>query len=65
VAEKRVGTRHSDLYRGLSLVMEKLGDESGCPELGLPALGGFLFNEESMPDLPGAEISNRDGPISH
>ena len=60
LAEKRVGTRHSDLYRGLSLVMEKLGDERGLPELGLPALGGFLFDEAAVPDLIGCEISNRD-----
>ena len=58
VAEKRVGARHSDLCRALSLVMGKLGDEDGCPELGLPALGGFLFSPESMPDLTGAEVSN-------
>lgn len=58
VAEKRVGARHSDLYRALSLVMGKLGDEDGCPELGLPALGGFLFSPEAMPDLEGAEVSN-------
>ena len=60
VAEKRVGARHSDLYQALSLVMDRLGDEDGCPELGLPALGGFLFGPEAMPDLTGAEISNRD-----
>lgn len=60
VAEKRVGARHSDLYKALSLVMGKLGDEDGCPELGLPALGGFLFGPEAMPDLAEAEISNRD-----
>ncbi len=60
VAEKRVGARHSDLYRALSLVMQKLGDEDGCPELGLPALGGFLFGLEAMPALAGAEVSNHD-----
>ena len=60
VAEKRVGARHSDLYRALSLVMGKLGDEDGCPELGLPALGGFLFSPEAMLDLAGAEVSNHD-----
>ena len=58
VAEKRVGARHSDLYRALALVMGKLGDEDGCPELALPALGGFLFSPEAMPDLAGAEVSN-------
>ncbi len=60
LAERRVGARHSDLYKALSLVMEKLGDEGGCPELGLPALGGFLFDPSAMPDLVGTEIQNRD-----
>ena len=60
VAEKRVGARHSDLYRALSLVMDKLGDERGCPELALPALGSFLFSREAMPDLTGAEVSNHN-----
>jgi hypothetical protein len=60
VAEKRVGARHSDLYQALSLVMDKLGNERSCPELGLPALGSFLFSREAMPDLTGAEVSNRD-----
>lgn len=41
-AERHRGTRHSDLYHGLILVMEKLGSDAGCPELGLPALGSFL-----------------------
>ncbi len=60
LAEKRTGGRHPDLYRQLSLVMGKLGEDEGCPELGLPALGGFLFSDEAMPDLEAAEISNRD-----
>jgi N-6 DNA Methylase len=60
VAEKRVGARHSDLYRALSLIMDRLGEDRECPELGLPALGSFLFSPEAMPDLTGAEISNRD-----
>ena len=44
MAEKFRGTRHSDLYQGFRLVSEKLGDH-GCPELGLPALGSFLFSK--------------------
>jgi hypothetical protein len=30
LAEQRIGTRHSDLFQGLHLVMEKLGSGSGC-----------------------------------
>src|SRR5947208_3942751 len=38
LAEQRVGTRHADLFAGLRLVMEALGRDNGCRELGLPAL---------------------------
>src|SRR6266699_4669788 len=38
LAEQRVGTRHADLFAGLRLVMEVLGRDNGCRELGLPAL---------------------------
>ena len=60
LAEQRVGTRHADLFYGLRLVMEKLGDDNGCPELGLPALNSFLFSREALPDIAGCEIANTD-----
>ena len=60
LAERRLGTRHADLYHGLRLVMDKLGSETGCPELGLPALGSFLFSTQAVLDLEGCEISNHD-----
>jgi hypothetical protein len=60
MAEKFRGTRHSDLYQGFRLVSEKLGDH-GCPELGLPALGSFIFSKnKALPDLENSEISNED-----
>ena len=31
--------------------MDALGDDAGCPELGLPALGSFLWSPEAVPDL--------------
>jgi hypothetical protein len=58
LAEKRVGTRHADLYHGLRLVMEKLGSDAGCLELALPALGSFLFSREAIPDLESCDIAN-------
>ncbi|MBI3799286.1 MAG: N-6 DNA methylase [Deltaproteobacteria bacterium] len=58
LAERRVGTRHADLYHGLRLIIQKLGSDTGCPELALPALGSFLFSTEAVPDLEGCEISN-------
>lgn len=60
LAEQRLGTRHFDLFSGLRLVMEKLGDDDGYPELGLPALNSFLFSREAIPDLADGEIPNRD-----
>ena len=60
LAERRRGGRHSDLYQGLRLVMRKLGEDAGCPELGLPALGSFLFTEEGPAGLGSLDIANRD-----
>ncbi|HEX8393641.1 MAG TPA: N-6 DNA methylase [Longimicrobium sp.] len=59
LAERRTGTRHGDLVQGLWLVMRKLGAQGGCPELGLPALGSFLFSLEAAAALEGMAIDNR------
>lgn len=56
LAEKRRGSPHGDLWRGLALVMEKLDD--GYPELGLPALGSMLWGKEACPWLMDAECAN-------
>lgn len=61
LAERRIGTRHHDLFQGLRLVMNKLsgeGDEQGYQELGLPALGSFLFSRDAIADLDDCEIEN-------
>ena len=60
LAERRRGTRHADLYVGLNLVMERLGTDAGCPELGLPALGSFLWSPDAVRDLAGCQIANHD-----
>ncbi len=60
LAERRIGTRHFDLFSVLRLVMEKLGDDHGYPELGLPALNSLLFSREAISDLADGEIANRD-----
>jgi hypothetical protein len=60
MAENFRGTRHGDLWRSLHLVFEKLGQEEGCPELGLPALGSFLWSDETTSSLEGCELSNQD-----
>jgi hypothetical protein len=60
LAERRTGTRHTDLYVALRLIMQRLGSDSGCQELALPALGSFLFSEKAMPDIEACEIANHD-----
>jgi hypothetical protein len=47
------GTAHGDLWRAASIVFERLA-EGGAPELGLNALGSFLFSPSSTPHLVGA-----------
>lgn len=59
-AERLRGSQHTDLYRMLSLIMDKLGSPTGCPELALPALGSFLFSPEAIPDLHGCQLANAD-----
>lgn len=54
------GTSHGDLWQALRLVMAKLGADTGCPELGLPPLGSFLWSGDAAPDLDGCELANRD-----
>jgi N-6 DNA Methylase len=58
LAERRAGTQHPDLWRGLTLVFEKL--DTGCEELALPALGSFLWSREATTELIGCELANRD-----
>ncbi|MBX6369876.1 MAG: N-6 DNA methylase, partial [Rhodospirillales bacterium] len=60
LASRRRGTKHADLYEALKLVMAKLGDDRGCPELGLPALGSFLWSPEATPHLAQAALANAD-----
>jgi hypothetical protein len=57
MAERVRGSRHADLYAALKLVMDKLGS-GGALELGLPALGGFLFSSKAMHSLVDCELSN-------
>lgn len=59
LAEKQRGSRHHDRYEALQLVMTLLGSDTGCSELALPALGGFLFGATSTSDLNEAKLDNR------
>jgi len=57
LSRKRRGTRHSDLWEGLSLVITSLGNEQGCPELGLPGIGG-LFDDGPEDVVTGQSLPN-------
>ncbi len=58
LAERSRGSRHSDLYEQLKLVMDFLAGSKGCLELGLPALSGSLFSSQTTPNLSLACLSN-------
>ncbi|MFB3786020.1 MAG: Eco57I restriction-modification methylase domain-containing protein [bacterium] len=58
LAERNRGGRHPDLFQGLKVVMQKLGQD-GYPPLGLPALGSFLWSDDAIPGLVDCGIQNR------
>ena len=57
LAEQVRGSAHADLFVGLRTVMRLLGT-LGALELGLPALGSYLWSEEAVEDLTRCDISN-------
>ncbi len=59
LAQRQRGSRHHDRYEAQRLVMTLLGSDSGCPELAIPALGGFLFDARSTADLNEARLDNQ------
>ena len=68
IAGHRAGDRHTDLWRTLVVVLNSLGADGGCPEIGLPPLGGLYFrggtpNGENGPArdlLRDCELRNAD-----
>lgn len=60
LADRRRGSRHVDLWRGLRLVFGMLKDDTGCPALGLPALNSFLWSLDATADLISSDIQNAD-----
>ena len=58
IAERLRGSPHTDLFEGLSLVLEKLGT-TGCTDLALHAFGG-LFDPARTPNLAGCRLTNSD-----
>ena len=58
LAQRRRGGPHADRWQALRLVLGHL--HGGCPDLGLPALGSFLWSPEATPDLDRCELANAD-----
>ena len=62
MAARFVGTRHSDLFEQLRLVMRLLGGEDNKADgsaLGIAPLGSFLFSDRAVADVIDCKISNR------
>ena len=59
MAAKYTGTRHSDLFEALRLVMRLLGGQGDGGALGITALGSFLFSDRAVADIINCKISNR------
>lgn len=57
------GSKHADLWHVFSLISASLAHPKGCPELGLPGLGSFLWAYDSTPDLLGPAQSETDTPV--
>ncbi len=57
LALKRRGTRHGDLWQAQRLVISRLGQDDGCPELALPGLGG-LFDDDGAELFTDADLPN-------
>lgn len=58
LARRYGGTAHGDGWEQLKTLFGLLHSDTGCPALGLPALGGFLFSTASCPDLDRAQLAN-------
>jgi hypothetical protein len=59
VGRRRAADRHDDLWRSLTIAFAMLRDETGDGErIGLPPLGGGLFDADACPDLDGAMVAN-------
>ena len=58
LALRRRGTKHTDLWAALTLVITALGDEHGQPALGLPGIGGLYDPHEADALLMDARLPN-------
>jgi len=59
MAEQIRGSAYADLFAGLKTVMRLLGT-LGAPELGLSALGSYLWSDDAIEVILPCDISNHD-----
>ena len=59
MAAKYTGTRHSDLFEALRLVMRLLGGQGEGSALGITALGSLLFSDRTVADVINCKLANR------
>lgn len=60
MASKLRGSKHVDAWEQVRIVMDILSGDTGYEALALPALGGYLFSDEAIPDLHDCDITNHD-----
>jgi hypothetical protein len=58
LAGKLRGNRHPDLNESLKLVMAGLGGPTGCPQIGITPLGGYLWSPAAIGLLGESSLSN-------
>lgn len=51
-------TRHDDLWHSLKALMDVLAKDEGEPQLGLPGLGSFLWQQDTIGELRNTSLTN-------
>lgn len=60
MAAKLRGTKHTDLFRALQVIMNVLCGNENSTQMALPALGSFLWSQDSIKDIVNCEIENKN-----
>lgn len=60
LARMHAGGHHSDSWEQVTVLFNRLGAESGIPQLGLPSLAGGLFDLEWTSHLTETRVANKD-----
>lgn len=60
LASRPMGSGHSDLWEGLTALMDVLGRDEGEPRLGLAGMGSFLWSSDAIGPLADASLDNEE-----